>query len=252
MMTEAEHTPIADAEPGGATGAGEAMVRIEGLSKWFFRGEEQVHVLKGIDLVIERGEAAAVVGVSGAGKSTLLHILGALDTPSEGRVAINRVALESINSKQLAAFRNKHIGFIFQFHHLLPEFSALENAAMPALIARMPRAQALDKARALLDELGLSHRLEHKAGELSGGEQQRVAIARAIILEPSLVLADEPTGNLDAKTGEAVEEILHRLNRERGMTMLIVTHNEKLARRIGRVIRIFDGKIISDERNGED
>jgi lipoprotein-releasing system ATP-binding protein len=223
--------------------ATEVMVKIEDLRKHFPRQGEDVHVLNGIDLEIKTGETVAVVGMSGAGKSTLLHILGALEPPSGGRVIINGTQLSSLDSKRLADFRNRHLGFVFQFHHLLPEFTALENTMMPALIARTPEPEARALATAILGELFLSHRLDHKAGELSGGEQQRVAIARAIILKPSLLLADEPTGNLDAKTGKTVEDILLRLNRERRITMLIVTHNEALAHRMDRVIRLNDGQV---------
>jgi lipoprotein-releasing system ATP-binding protein len=221
----------------------ELMVKVVDLHKSFPRQGEDVQVLKGVSLEIKRGEMVAVVGVSGAGKSTLLHILGALEPPSAGKVIVNDQDLTAMNSTQLAAFRNQHLGFVFQFHHLLPEFTALENTMMPALIARASHQDARARATAILNELGLSHRLEHKAGELSGGEQQRVAIARAVILEPSLFLADEPTGNLDAKTGQAVEDILLRLNQQRGITMLIVTHNEQLASRLHRIIRLTDGLV---------
>jgi lipoprotein-releasing system ATP-binding protein len=223
--------------------AGDLMVKVTGLSKTFARQGEDVQVLKGVDLAIRRGEAVAVVGVSGAGKSTLLHILGALELPTAGQVVINGQDLAGTSSRELAAFRNQHLGFVFQFHHLLPEFTALENTMMPALIARRSRRQARDMAVEVLARLGLSHRLDHTAGELSGGEQQRVAIARAIILKPSLLLADEPTGNLDASTGRAVEDLLLQLNREDGITMLVVTHNERLAARLHRIIRLSDGQV---------
>ena len=219
------------------------MVKATGLHKTFARQGEDVQVLKGVDVEIAAGEAVAVVGVSGAGKSTLLHILGALELPTAGQVVIANQDLTAMSSNQLAEFRNRKLGFVFQFHHLLPEFSALENTMMPALIARASHETARARATAILAELGLSHRLDHKAGELSGGEQQRVAIARAVILEPALLLADEPTGNLDAGTGRAVEDILLSLNREAGITMLMVTHNEKLAGRLHRIIRLSDGQV---------
>jgi len=224
------------------------LVQVENLRKSFFRPEGVVNVLNGIDLTIRKGDAAAVVGISGAGKSTLLHILGTLEPPTEGKVSIAGVAVETINSRALAEFRNTNLGFVFQFHHLLPEFSALENTMMPALIARVPAAEAGERAEKILADLGLAHRIKHKTGELSGGEQQRVAIARAVILEPQLILADEPTGNLDAATGRAVEDILIRLNRERGITLLIVTHNEGLARRMDYMVRILDGKVAGIEQ----
>ena len=221
----------------------ELLVEVSGLTKSYRRPEGEVQVLKGIDLQIGRGETVAVVGVSGAGKSTLLHLLGGLDLPTAGRILFEGVDMAAISSNQLAELRNRRLGFVFQFHHLLPEFSALENTMMPALIAREPAPKARDRATAILTELGLPHRLSHKAGELSGGEQQRVAIARAIVLAPALLLADEPTGNLDAATGLGVENTLLDLNRSHGLTLLIVTHNERLAHRMHRVIRIADGKI---------
>jgi lipoprotein-releasing system ATP-binding protein len=228
------------------TDGGDVLVRAEALVKTFERPEGAVTVLKGVNIVIGRGEAVAVVGVSGAGKSTLLHVLGALEPPSSGTIAIDGQDLARLASDELAAFRNRRLGFVFQFHHLLPEFTALENTMMPALIARIPEREARKKAESVLNELGLAHRVGHKAGELSGGEQQRVAIARAVILEPSLILADEPTGNLDAATGGAVEDILMRLNRDKGITLMVVTHNEALARRLDRVIRIRDGMVVED------
>jgi len=232
--------------------AGEVLVQVEGLHKSFPRFDGEVQVLKGIDLDIYKGEAAAVVGISGAGKSTLLHVLSALDPPTRGNVSIAGKRLKDLDSRALADFRNRSLGFVFQFHHLLPEFTALENTMMPALIARTPRKEAQERAEKILAELGLANRTSHKAGELSGGEQQRVAIARAVILQPALILADEPTGNLDAATGQTVEDILLRLNREQNITLLVVTHNEALARRLDRVIRLHDGQIASIEQNGRE
>jgi lipoprotein-releasing system ATP-binding protein len=225
----------------------ENLVSISDLSKSFYRNKGEVPVLKNIDLDIAAGEAVAVVGVSGAGKSTLLHVLGALEPPTEGNVVIAGEEINAMRPKELARFRNRNLGFVFQFHHLLPEFTALENTMMPALIARMPVADAKEKAEAILSEVGLADRLDHKTGELSGGEQQRVALSRAVILEPALILADEPTGNLDAKTGKTVEDLLLKLNREKNITALIVTHNEALARRMDRIIRLHDGMIASIE-----
>jgi len=223
--------------------ADETLIRIEKLTKYFSRPDGPVEVLRGIDLDIKRGEAVSIVGESGAGKSTLLHVIGALELPTTGRVTIEDVDISSMHSKELAAFRNERLGFVFQFHHLLPEFTAVENTMMPALIGRVPAGEARDRAKMVLSELGLSGRLDHKAGELSGGEQQRVALARAMVLEPSVILADEPTGNLDAMTGGAVEELMLTLNRERGVTLLVVTHSERLAGRMNRTIRLQDGLV---------
>ncbi len=225
----------------------ESLVSIENLTKCFYRNKNELTVLKDINLEIARGEAVAVVGVSGAGKSTLLHIMGALEPPTQGKVLIDGQEINRMRHEALARFRNNNLGFVFQFHHLLPEFTALENTMMPALIARLPEHEARARAQRILAELGMDHRLSHKVGELSGGEQQRVAISRAVILEPSLILADEPTGNLDATTGKAVEDVILNLNREKNITALIVTHNEELAGRMDRIIRLHDGMIKSIE-----
>ena len=190
----------------------------------------------------------AVVGESGAGKSTFLHVLGTLDVASSGKVVIDGVDTTTMRKTVLAAFRNRMIGFVFQFHHLLPEFSAVENAAMPGLIAGLSRKQAEQQAVDLLSRVGLGHRLEHRPGELSGGEQQRVALARALVMQPRLLLADEPTGNLDARTGAAIHELFVELNRERGMTMIVVTHNEDLAARMPRRLHMAEGQILPDAR----
>ena len=184
------------------------------------------------------------IGASGAGKSTLLHILGALDRPSSGRVTYRGQDLFAQSDRELADFRSSTIGFVFQFHHLLPEFTALENVMMPALIARKERRQAEQAARALLAEVGLEHRLLHRPGELSGGEQQRVAIARALVMEPELLLADEPTGNLDARTSETIHELLIKVQKQTGISMVVVTHNERIAARMERVVRLQDGLIL--------
>lgn len=200
-------------------------------------------MLEGIDLEIEKGEMLAVVGASGVGKSTFLHILGGLERPTEGRVLHGEVDLYALQGDRIARFRNRHIGFIFQFHHLLPEFTALENVMMPALIGGIRSGEAARLASGLLDEVGLGARLHHRPGELSGGEQQRVAVARALVLDPSVVLADEPTGNLDAHTGESVHELLLRINRGKGTTFVVVTHNDRLAVRADRIFRMAEGSL---------
>jgi lipoprotein-releasing system ATP-binding protein len=200
-------------------------------------------VLNKIELDIRSGEMIAIVGASGVGKSTFLHILGGLDQPSSGKVFFNGVDVFGLDSNQRARFRNERIGFVFQFHHLLPEFSALENVLMPALVRRMNRVEAVAAALKILDEVGLSGRVNHRPGELSGGEQQRVAVARALMLNPDIVLADEPTGNLDAHTGEAVHDLLRSLNKRKRTTFVIVTHNDKLAARADRILRMADGKL---------
>jgi lipoprotein-releasing system ATP-binding protein len=223
-----------------------AHVEISGLHKSYaFRGR-RIDVLRGIDLRVAAGDMVAVVGASGVGKSTFLHVLGTLDRPTSGRMVIDQLDVTQLDAVSLAAFRNRTIGFVFQFHHLLPEFTALENAAMPGLIAGLPRDVAESRAEALLKRVELGHRLLHRPGELSGGEQQRVALARAVVMEPRLLLADEPTGNLDSKTGAAIHELVVELNRERGMTMIVVTHNENLAMRLGRRLRMVEGRIVED------
>jgi lipoprotein-releasing system ATP-binding protein len=223
-----------------------AHVEISGLHKSYeFRGR-RIDVLRGIDLRVAAGDMVAVVGASGVGKSTFLHVLGTLDRPSSGRMVIDKLDVTQMDAVRLAAFRNRTIGFVFQFHHLLPEFTALENAAMPGLISGLPKAEAEARAEALLARVELKHRLLHRPGELSGGEQQRVALARALVMEPRLLLADEPTGNLDSRTGAAIHELVVELNRERGMTMIVVTHNENLAARLGRRLRMVEGRIVED------
>ncbi|MGH7164568.1 MAG: ABC transporter ATP-binding protein, partial [Nitrospiraceae bacterium] len=199
---------------------------------------------RGVRLEIARGKMVAIVGASGAGKSTLLHIIGALDRPTSGTVFFDGDDLFGLSEQVLAAFRNRRIGFVFQFHHLLPEFTALENVCMPTLIQNRPKAQARAEATALLADVGLKDRLHHKPGELSGGEQQRVAVARALMQRPDLVLADEPTGNLDTHTGEALFALMRDLNRRRGTTFVIVTHNEKLSAQADRIIHMEDGTVV--------
>ncbi|HUJ17291.1 MAG TPA: ABC transporter ATP-binding protein [Nitrospirota bacterium] len=209
-------------------------------------GPVALDVLNGIDLEIQRGEVLAIVGASGVGKSTFLHILGGLDRPTSGSIVCNGEDIFAMDGDRLARFRNDHVGFVFQFHHLLPEFSAGENVMMPALIRGTDRASAAEAAMKLLDDVGLAGRSHHRPGEMSGGEQQRVAVARALMLHPDIVLADEPTGNLDMHTGEAVHELLMGINKERGVTFVIVTHNDKLAVRADRVLRMAEGRLTQE------
>lgn len=203
-----------------------------------------LEVLKGVSLEIHKGEIVCIVGKSGAGKSTLLHILGTLDKPDEGEVRYNDLRIDQLKDSKLSAFRNKHIGFVFQFHHLLPEFNALENVCMPAYILKTPRKQAEQRAKELLDYLGLSNRLTHKPSELSGGEQQRVAVARALMNQPDVVFADEPSGNLDSQNSKELHELFLKLRQEFHQTFVIVTHNPELAALANRTIRMEDGLII--------
>lgn len=204
-------------------------------------------VLKGVDLTIDKGEIVSVMGASGAGKSTLLHIIGTLDRPESGEVIINGTNVFKLNANQLSSFRNKHIGFIFQFHNLLPEFSARENIIIPGMIAGTPLADLERRAKELLGYLGLSDRGEHKPSELSGGEQQRVAVARALVNKPDLVLADEPSGNLDSKNAAELHELFLRLRNEMGQTFVLVTHNPSLAALSDRTLRLNDGLVVRDE-----
>lgn len=219
------------------------MLSLEGIYKFFTHHGNQIEVLKGVDLIVKQGDSLAVMGASGVGKSTLLNIMGSLDPPTEGVVKFGDRNVYQMNEAVLSRFRNREIGFVFQFHHLLPEFSALENAMMPALIARYPRKRAAEMAREVLEKVGLGRRLTHRAGELSGGEQQRVAIARSLTMRPKLILADEPTGNLDWVTGQEIADLLLRLNREEGVAMVIATHNSRLAERMSRHMEIVDGRI---------
>ncbi|GKT10556.1 lipoprotein-releasing system ATP-binding protein LolD [Desulforhabdus sp. TSK] len=214
-----------------------------GVAKVFGSGAQAIELFKDLDLVIRKGERIAIVGASGAGKSTLLHMIGTLEKPTTGKVLYGGRDIFLSQEKDLARFRNRHIGFVFQFHYLLPEFSALENVMMPGLIAGLPRGEIQSQSLALLDRLGLSHRLQHRVGELSGGEQQRVAVARALLLRPSLFLADEPSGNLDSRTGRTLHELLVTLNEELGLTMVIVTHNMELASMMHRTLRLVDGQL---------
>lgn len=218
-----------------------ARVDIQGLWKEYAHGNVIVPVLSGVELHLDAGDMVAVVGASGVGKSTFLQILGTLDLPTRGSIRFDDEELTTMGPERLAMFRNRKIGFVFQFHHLLPEFTALENVMMPALIQRLPRPTVLRRATDILKRVGLAHRLTHKPSQLSGGEQQRVALARAMVLEPALLLADEPTGNLDRHTGEEIHQLFIELNRERGSTLLVVTHNPELARMMPRRLKMVDG-----------
>jgi len=204
-------------------------------------------VLRGIDLNVYPGQILAIVGPSGAGKSTLLHCVGTLDLPTSGRIRLGKEELTTMSSSRLAAVRNRDIGFVFQFHHLLPEFTALENVMIPGLIQGRPRREMEKRANALLEEVGLLARATHRPGELSGGEQQRVAVARALALDPKLVLADEPTGNLDTATSHAIHDLFFQINREHGTTIIVVTHNPSFAEQMPRVVRMRDGLVEADE-----
>ncbi|MEW6614245.1 MAG: ABC transporter ATP-binding protein [Thermodesulfobacteriota bacterium] len=221
-------------------------IRTRKLYKVFKSNNKTVEVLKGIDLDIKKGDMLSILGASGVGKSTLLHILGAIERPTSGNVFYGTEDLFLMDDKKLAGFRNRTIGFIFQFHHLLPEFNALENTMMPALIRGVKKKDACIEAENILQKVGLKDRITHKPGELSGGEQQRVAIARALILKPEVILADEPTGNLDTKTGDAVQDLLINLNRELKITLVVVTHNNRLADKMPRRVSLLDGMIVSD------
>lgn len=220
------------------------MITVTDLYKSFPMGGQILTVLKGVNLQIQRGELIAIVGASGAGKSTLLHIIGTLDRPTTGTVHFDGQDMFQMSEGEQAEFRNRRIGFVFQFHHLLPEFTALENVCMPALIQRRHPEDIEPEAIALLQEVGLGARLHHKPGELSGGEQQRVAVARALLQKPDLVLADEPTGNLDTRTGEALFAMMRELNKARGTTFVIVTHNDKLSAQTDRIVYMQDGQIV--------
>ena len=221
----------------------EVLISVQNLDKFFKTGKETLKVLKSLNFGIMKGEMVAIMGPSGAGKSTLLHLMGTLDRPTRGKVLFNHVSLFEMNDCELANFRNKNVGFVFQFHHLLPEFTAEENVMMPLLIQGVRRNEAAEKANSILNELELGDRRNHKTGELSGGEQQRVAIARALVNNPEVILADEPTGNLDQKTGEKVHHLLKELKQNK--TLVIVTHNRSLADDMDRILLMEDGKILN-------
>jgi len=222
------------------TGGG-SILSCSGLGKTYGTGDTAVPVLKSIDLAVSPGETVAVIGSSGSGKSTLLHLLGGLDSPSMGTVTIMGRAMSKLSEAERGDIRNHALGFVYQFHHLLPEFSALENVAMPLVIRRMPRAEAHERAAAMLTSVGLGHRLEHGPGELSGGERQRAAIARALVTEPKCILADEPTGNLDRRTAATVFDLMLSLNQRLGTALIVVTHDPELALRAARVLNLQDG-----------
>ena len=219
------------------------FIEVSNLTKSYPVGGTRLTVLKGLDVSLERGEMIAIVGASGVGKSTLLHVVGGLDSADEGTVRVGDTALTALSDAEVVAYRNRHVGFVFQFHHLLPEFSALENAEMPMRIARRPTAERRQRAAELLHRVGLEPRLEHRPGMLSGGEQQRVAIARALVMEPTLLLADEPTGDLDEHTADSLHDLLREMHRERGLTSIIATHNMRLAAACDRVLRLEDGRL---------
>jgi lipoprotein-releasing system ATP-binding protein len=219
------------------------FIRVEGLQKAYVHGEKRLEVLRGLDVEIGAGELVALTGPSGAGKSTFLHVVGTLDAPTSGRVLFDGEDVFARGEEQLAEFRNEAIGFVFQSHHLLPEFTALENAMMPGLVRRLPRAEARAHAEEMLALVGLADRMDHRPGELSGGEQQRVALARALCLKPRLLLADEPTGNLDPKTADGIHALLVDLNRRLSITAVVVTHNEQLAQSLPRRLRLDAGRL---------
>lgn len=230
---------------------GETLFLVEDLHKNFRMGEKEIPVLKGIQMEIKEGETLAILGASGVGKTTLLHILGALDRATHGRVMYRGEDLLGKADRDLARFRNREIGFVFQFHYLLADLTALENTALPALISGTPRKEAERKAAQLLQELGLAERVTHRPGKLSGGEQQRVAVARAMIMDPKVILADEPTGNLDTRTAGSVEDLLLRLRETHGITLVAVTHNPDFAGRMDRQVHMVDGKITETGTSAE-
>ncbi len=213
------------------------------LAKIYIEGDLRTPVFKDLDLNVRRGESLAIVGASGVGKSTLLHLLGGLDTPSAGMVEVEGVSMSSLSDAQRGRLRNRALGFVYQFHHLLPEFTALENVMMPLMIRGVDKKQAATSASQLLERVGLAHRLGHKPGELSGGERQRTAVARALVTDPLCVLGDEPTGNLDEKTAAIVFDLLQELNRERGTALVVVTHDRRLAARLDRTLELSGGKL---------
>ncbi len=241
-MSEAPPLPLKPESPEASPAA--PLLRVRGLEKRFSTWERELCVLDGLDLDVRPGERLAIEGQSGVGKSTLLYILGALDHPSAGSVLFEGRDVFSQSRVELARFRNRSLGFIFQFHHLLPEFTALENVMMPGLVRGLEFEEMRPRARDILDEVGLSHRFNHKVGQLSGGERQRVAVARALVLAPPLLLADEPTGNLDPKTGAVIEDLLIEMNASRGTALVVVTHNSVFAEKLGRTVVMREGKLV--------
>ncbi|MBK7858266.1 MAG: ABC transporter ATP-binding protein [Archangiaceae bacterium] len=222
-----------------------AFLEIQDVFKSYFLHGKRIDVLRGVNVAIEKGELVSLVGASGSGKSTFLHVVGTLDAPAAGVMRFEGKSVFDMNDGEIAEFRNRTIGFVFQSHYLLPEFTAAENVAMPAMIRRQDNGAALTRARELLDRVGLRDRADHRPGELSGGESQRVALARALMLQPALLLADEPTGNLDPSTGEGIHQLLREVNRELGITAVIVTHNETLAQSMPRRLRLKAGEVVA-------
>ena len=237
------------ATPRTAAPAAGPLIVATGITKNFHDVDREIRVLQDLSLTVQPGELIAVVGQSGTGKSTLLNILGSLERPSSGKVLFEGQDLFALDERALADFRNRKLGFVFQFHYLLADFNALENVMMPALIARVPEREARERAAQMLAMVGLGDKLHRRPAELSGGEQQRVAVARAVVQSPRLVLADEPTGNLDPHTADEVHELFHKLNRELDVTLIVATHNERLTRSMGRALRLRDGKLFDEPRN---
>jgi lipoprotein-releasing system ATP-binding protein len=224
-----------------------SFLEVEQIHKSYFLNGKRIDVLRGVNVRIEQGELVSLIGASGSGKSTFLHVVGTLDMPASGTMRFKGRSVFDMNDADVAQFRNTSIGFVFQSHFLLPEFTAAENVAMPALINRRDKKSSLVRARSLLERVGLAHRADHKPGELSGGESQRVALARALMLDPQLLLADEPTGNLDPATGEGIHALLREVNKDLGVTAIVVTHNEALARSMPRRLRLKDGQVVAAE-----
>ncbi len=240
MSEEALTVPRLEQTPG------RLLLRAQAVDKRFVDAGREIWVLRGLNLEVAAGEEIAIVGQSGVGKSTLLHVLGSLEPPTAGRIYFEGQDLFAMDERQMAEFRNARLGFIFQFHYLLADFSALENAMMPALIARLSERDARGRAAEVLEVVGLGDKMHRRPAELSGGEQQRVAVARAVVLRPRLVLADEPTGNLDPQTADEVHALFHRLNHELALTLIVATHNERLSRSMGRTLRLREGKLIDE------
>ena len=245
-MSEGRGAAATKAKPNQANGR---LIEVRGLDKTFYDADREIRVLHGLDLTVQAGDELAIVGQSGTGKSTLLHIMGSLEEPTAGKIYFEGEDLFALDQKSLAEFRNLKLGFVFQFHYLLADFTALENVMMPALIGRIGDAEASRRAAEMLEIVGLGDKLRRRPAELSGVEQQRVAVARAVVLRPKLLLADEPTGNLDPHTAEEVHELFHKLNRELGITLVIATHNEQLTRSVGRALRLHEGKLVDERRH---
>jgi len=224
------------------------MIKLENVSKTYYMGGEPINALSGINLIVEEGELVAVIGPSGSGKSTLLHIIGGLDSPTSGEVTINGQKLSNSSDTELAHYRNRSVGFVFQTFNLHPTYNALENVAMPLIFSKVPRAERLKRASEVLETMGLSKRSSHLPNQLSGGERQRVCIARALVTKPKLILADEPTGNLDSKTGDLIMKLLQQLNKERGITLLLVTHKTDIAEEAPRTLFMRDGQIAEERK----